>query len=347
MPGHPNQLPPEIIREIRRLFYEENLSKRRVAHKTGLSYNTVAKYIPVTTETALSNEEKYERFPKNTKPIDKKPPDTPIGSAFVTHKPSKDSKVPAPELPEPIKRDSSIFVIDTPGNWLILSDIHLPFHDRGALRIAVKKAVADGIVGILLNGDTIDCFGLSSKFHKALDGHMFETELEQWEGFAKWLRYCFPKIRIIYKRGNHEERYEPYLGKFPEIFGIKNIQFENVMQFEKFGVEDVKDRRIILLGDVPVLHGHEISNGGVNPARSAFTKLINTAIVGHSHRSMVWREKNIFGKYTECFATGAMCGLSPFYLPINKWDHGFAIVNVGRSGKSEINNHVIIEGVLR
>lgn len=346
-----NALKNNMIEKIQTLFYDENLSKMEIAKKLGINRNTVIKYIPVKAGQGTqrcSNLDLVDKQLKNKPKPKKSKPETPTGEAFSSPKPSKDSKVPA--LPEPIERDLAPIVHDTPGNWWVVSDSHIPFHDKRSLELGADRAKRDGAVGILLNGDTIDGLGLSSKFHKQPDDHMFEKELECWYSFAQWLRHKFPKIPIIYKRGNHEERFETYLAKFPEFFGIKHIQFQNVMEFEKYGVQDVKDGRVIMLGKLPILHGHEYQSGisaPVNPARGAFLRLTHTVLVGHSHQSSDHNEKNMFDKVISVWSTGCNCTLKPRYRPFNKWNHGCAIVNVGKNGDFEVRNLRVIEGVLR
>lgn len=354
MPAAP--LPVEIITEIQRLFYDENLSKTEIARRLDKSVTSVRKYIPVRAShdsQRCSNKELAERhFAKHQPSNSKKKPDTPVGKSFALPKPSNKSKVstPAPSLPDAIERDTSPIETTATGCWWVISDIHLPFHDKTALEIGCKEAKRRGVVGILLNGDIIDCLGLSSKFHKRPDEHMFTTELEAWEAFITWLRHHFPGIPIIYKRGNHEERFELYLAKFPEFFGIKHIQFQNVMEFEKHGVQDVKDGRVIMLGKLPVLHGHEFQSGisqPVNPARGAFMRLFHTVLVGHSHRSSEHPEKDMFDKVVVCTSTGCNCTLKPRYAPYNKWNHGGAFVDVASDQTYHLHNYKIIEGVLR
>lgn len=344
-------LPTEIIDEVQRLFYDENLTKTEVAKRLGLHRETVRKYIPVKAEQGTqrcSNAELAKRQLKGKSTPKKSKPETPTGESFTSPKPSNNLKVPA--LPEPEERDLSPIILDTPGNWWVLSDIHFPFHDKQSLELGAERAKKDNVVGIILNGDTIDGLGLSSKFHKRPDDHMFEKELECWYSFAAWLRHKFPKIPIIFKRGNHEERFETYLAKFPEFFGIKHIQFPNVMEFEKHGVQDVKDGRVIMLGKLPILHGHEYQTGisaPVNPARGAFLRLTHTVLVGHSHQSSDHNEKNMFDKVISVWSTGCNCTLKPRYRPFNKWNHGCAIVNVGKTGDFEVRNLRVIEGVIR
>lgn len=61
------------------------------------------------------------------------------------------------EIPDPHEETYAPFVIDTPGAWGQISDIHCPYHDRETLKLFVREARRRRAVGVLLNGDTLDC----------------------------------------------------------------------------------------------------------------------------------------------------------------------------------------------
>jgi hypothetical protein len=41
---------------------------------------------------------------------------------------------------------------------------------------------------------------------------------------------------------------------------------------------------------------------------------------------------------------GCLCDLSPDYAIVNRWNHGFAIVDIDEDGSFEVHNHKIIDG---
>lgn len=343
------------IENIRNMFYNQNMSKSDIARETGYAFNTIMKYVPIRGNYRMTNAEAAKLMEskiaeKNQKKT-KTQPETKIDKPFVPTKKNQQAEQDLHgSLPEPITWDSSPYKTTNHGTAWVLSDIHFPFHDKAALEIGAKEAKRRNVTAILLNGDIIDCLGLSSKFHKKPSDHMFDVEIEYWLAFIQWLRGMFPKLPIVYKWGNHEERFEHYLAKFPEFFGLKQVQFCNVMEFSKYGVEEVKNGRVVMLGKLPLLHGHEFQAGisqPVNPARGAFMRLYHSVLVGHSHRSSEHPEKDMFDKVVVCTSTGCNCTLKPRYAPYNKWNHGGAFVDVAKDGTYNLHNYKIIEGVLR
>ena len=45
-----------------------------------------------------------------------------------------------------------------------------------------------------------------------------------------------------------------------------------------------------------------------------------------------------------CWSTGCLCDLHPRYMPLNKWNHGFAIVDLDTAGGFSVRNFRIIDG---
>lgn len=58
---------------------------------------------------------------------------------------------------------------------LILSDVHLPYHDLDALVAAVEHGIKKGIDSIYLNGDILDCYQIS-RFIKDPQAMSFSDE---------------------------------------------------------------------------------------------------------------------------------------------------------------------------
>src|SRR5574337_871565 len=118
--------------------------------------------------------------------------------------------VRASRLPEPVDRSYHPFVIDDSGAWLVLSDVHLPYHDRQTIELAIRKAKRRRAAGVLLNGDILDSHELSS-FDKDPTAPRYIAERDAGLAFLRYVRDRLPKARIVYKSGNHEDRLETYL----------------------------------------------------------------------------------------------------------------------------------------
>ena len=65
------------------------------------------------------------------------------------------------QLPEPEKDDFTKVIVNQK-RIAVLSDIHFPYYDRTALNLAIKTAIEYEPDCIILNGDIIDCYHLSS-----------------------------------------------------------------------------------------------------------------------------------------------------------------------------------------
>jgi hypothetical protein len=228
------------------------------------------------------------------------------------------------------------FVLEAP-RTLILSDIHIPFHDTAALLPLIREArrwLRSGDA-ILLNGDVCDFFSIS-RFDKNPTTSSLKLEIDSTRAFLGWLRAQFPRCRIIFKFGNHDEWFDKYLWrKAPELFGLQQVRLEHLLTQPVAnsepgidGIEFITDQRKIVAGHLDILHGHELGKGSiappVNPARGFFLKTMECTLAGHLHRTSQHQERTSKGKQVACWSTGCLCGLYPDYAKINKWDQSAA-----------------------
>ena len=106
-------------------------------------------------------------------------------------------------LPESFESDFAPFVIKGHKKVLILSDVHLPYHNIEALTVALDYGKKEQPDAILLNGDILDCHKLS-RFVKDPKKRDFASELASFKDFFAILQKTFPKAKVYYKLGNHE-----------------------------------------------------------------------------------------------------------------------------------------------
>jgi len=228
---------------------------------------------------------------------------------------------------------------------LVLSDIHIPYHSIDALTCTFDYAKKEKPDAILLNGDTIDFFGLS-RFMKDPKKRSVAHELQAFKELVDVIKKTF-NAKIYYKMGNHCERYEHFLWmKAHELVGIEEFDFSNIIKARAEGIEIIKDKRIMKAGDLNIIHGHEFGGSvfsPVNIARGLFLRGKVSAMQGHNHQTSEHTESNMNGEITTTFSLGCLCELSPSYLPINKWNHGFAIVDIDGQNY-EVRNKRIYKG---
>lgn len=214
---------------------------------------------------------------------------------------------------------------------LVLSDIHIPYHNIESLTCAFDYAKGEKPDAILLNGDTLDFFGLS-KFIKDPKKRSVAHELKAFKDLMEVLHKTF-NAKVYYKMGNHCERYEHFLWmKAHELVGIDEFDFSNILKARSEGIEIIKDKRVIKAGDLSIIHGHEFGGSifsPVNVARGLYMRGKVSAMQGHSHATSEHTEIDMDGKIVTTWSVGCLCELNPQYRPLaNKYNHGFAIVDI-------------------
>jgi len=242
-------------------------------------------------------------------------------------------------------------VLDVTGPIGILSDIHVPFHSEVALRAAVDALAGDRVGALILNGDTADFYAIS-RWTKNPAKRNFKSELAAIRELLGWIRQTFPEIPIVFKAGNHEERWNHWLYQHaPEISDEPEMGLAHWLRLAEHGMTLVEDQRPVMAGRLPVLHGHEKGKGisaPVNQARGAFLRLHHTVLEGHGHRTSGHCEPDMFGAEVFCWSTGCLCDLRPEYARINKWNHGFAVATVHADGSFDVTNQrITAEGKVR
>lgn len=229
----------------------------------------------------------------------------------------------------------------------ILSDIHLPYHNIGALTCAIEFLKKEKIDALLLNGDTIDCHTLS-RFMKDPKKRDFKYELDALKAFVNVIKKQL-KCKIFFKIGNHEVRYEHFLyQKAGELIGIEEFKFENIIKSRAEGIEIIESNRYMKLNDLNGIHGHEYVGGisaPVNVARGLYLRGKTSAFQGHNHSTSEHSETDMNGKITTTWSIGCLCELHPEYMPLNKWNWGCAVVYLDDNGRDyQFFNKRIFDG---
>lgn len=248
-------------------------------------------------------------------------------------------------------QDRTDYVIHGAQRILRLSDIHFPIHDADAVNAALDYGRQHDPTVILLDGDIADLSEFSTHERTTLANYVTE-EIVMIVEFLDALRALFPNARIIWKEGNHEARFLKYLiRKAPELLATDCFELMGFIRFisgradATMNVEWVDGQRIIRAGKLALLHGHEFrGGGGVNPARWLYLRTGENAVCGHFHRTSEHSEPSLSGEQRGAWSTGCLCHLSPDYLRHNKWNHGFAWIDVLDNGNFRLKNIRILDG---
>ena len=302
---------------LARIMYKENIELfTSVEHA-----RTVLRYIEGKAGGKSKNKEKIKHF-------------------FVTEERPKNPW----KLPESEEAKYEPYTINAK-KLAVLSDCHVPYHSIDAISASFDKIADEKPDAILLNGDTIDFYGLS-RFQKDPRKRSVAHELQALNEFLDVLQQFGAKI--IYKLGNHCERYEHFLmHKAPELLGISEFKFENLLKAGERGMDVVGEKRVIKANKLNIIHGHEYPSvfSPVNIARGLYMKGKVSAMQGHNHQTSEHTETDMNGKSVTAWSLGCLCELNPAYMPLNKWNHGFAMVELSDNREDfHVNNYRIHKG---
>jgi predicted phosphodiesterase len=235
-------------------------------------------------------------------------------------------------------------------NILLISDLHIPYHDIEAITIALDYGKKENVNTIFINGDLIDNSQVS-RFEKDMKKRSVKQEFDATKEFLVQLRIAFPDASIYWLKGNHCVRWEKFLEqKVREIWDDPYFHLEERLRLNEQRVQILDDTVLVKAGKLSITHGHHIFKGifvPVSPARGAFLRAKQSVIVGHLHRSSYHTEMDLDGKVIGCWSTACLCELRPNYSPlVSNSQHGFAHIIVDKTGDFTVKNYQIINGKL-
>lgn len=254
-------------------------------------------------------------------------------------------------LPQSYEEKREPFVLPVScNNILLISDLHIPYHNIEAVTIALDYGKKEKVNTIFINGDLIDNHQVS-KFEHDPKKRSIKAEFDATKDFLVQLRKAFPKASIYWLKGNHCVRWEKFLhAKVREIWDDDYFYLEERLQLNSVNVKILDDKVLVKAGKLSITHGHHIFKGAftpVNPSRGAFLRAKQSLIVGHLHRPSHHPETDLDGKIISCWSTGCLCELRADYSPlVGNTMHGFAHILIGKNGDYTVKNYSIINGKL-
>ena len=195
-------------------------------------------------------------------------------------------------------------------NILLISDLHIPYHDIDAVTLALDYGKTQNVNTIFINGDLIDFHGVS-RFDKDPKKRSIKEEFQAAKQFLISLRDAFPTASIYWLKGNHDIRWEHFLEqKVREIWDDPYFYLEERLQLNEQKIILLDDKILVKAGKLSITHGHHIFKGifvPVSPARGAFLRSKQSVIVGHLHRGSFHPETDLDGNVIGCWSTGCLC----------------------------------------
>lgn len=271
------------------------------------------------------------------------------GAAGDKARKQRKGKEEFPRIPKSAKKRLPTLKLNNPGRWLIVSDFHIPYHDEKAVDSAFRYAIDAGCEHLLVNGDALDAYQVS-KWTRDPRLRDVDSECETLKELLHSVSSYFSGHKV-FKIGNHEARIESYLFEnAPKMIGISKFDLRKELQ-SNLDIPDwtmIASKQLYTLGKLNGYHGHELPKGLTNPVsvgRGLWNRTRQTGFTSHWHATSNHTETSADKRKTwACFSIGCLCDLQPGYAPVNGWNHGFAIVDIGARGDFSESNHRIVDG---
>ena len=213
------------------------------------------------------------------------------------------------------------------GRVLVLSDIHIPYHDKAALAVAMSFAEDYAPTVIVLNGDILDFHEVSSHPQDKHNVITFEDELSEGRQFLRALRASHPLAEIAFTMGNHEDRLQRYLtNRAPELSSMTELALDRVLDFEALKIRFINADDKYPIGPIEVFHGSIIRKDSGNSARAHMERRGGGVLMGHTHRLAMVSKTDRNGTHW-AVENGHLSDPSPSWTVDPNWQQGFTTID--------------------
>lgn len=179
----------------------------------------------------------------------------------------------------------------------VFHDIHIPYHDATAMKLAIECCEREGVTHVVLDGDIADCGPASRHEGKRKRDVIDLGRLHESVAPGMWIYEWALSRRAYLMRGNHERWVEEAIESDPTFSGA--VSPEQAMGVPLEGWAAVLDSESRLrLGSLVIEHGHGLfpsGSGGENPG-GRIRKLApnQVTLIGHLHRRFAafWTVQN-------------------------------------------------------
>ena len=239
---------------------------------------------------------------------------------------------------------------------LVFSDVHIPYQDDKAVNIMLNFSKQYKPNNIFINGDLVDFYRLSTFDQDPGRKDTITEEIYKARIFLSYLTKLNPNADITFLYGNHENRLQRYLWKNPELEGLDVLQLNKLLDFEKYGIKEIKVDRDYWSketghakqGDAIIMHGDNRLNGAATSkyaGYSAKNTMLNgsnqSVIIGHVHRGAIVHHSTPY-KTLVGVEDGCLCRIPG----TANWQQGFVTFETYNGKNYNYHFHHITKGKL-
>ncbi len=227
-----------------------------------------------------------------------------------------------------------------------ISDVHLPFENRIAVRLMLDFLADYKPDAVILGGDIYDFYEVSD-FDKT-PGRIttLQDEFDEGRYFIRAIDQLCPEVHFLI--GNHEDRLQRVINRNPGLFKLRSLDMQRAAELpERWRVHPSQTH--FKLGKLTALHGDiKGIKSAVHPARTLFQKLKRSCIFGHFHRFGVHLDTNYDGEIRGGFANGHLSDVSRVtsWVTCPDWQEGFSTISLCEDGGFAVQPRLIVNGRL-
>lgn len=211
----------------------------------------------------------------------------------------------------------------------VLGDIHIPFQDDKTIKNVFDCIVDNQPKYLVLIGDILDCYSIS-KFTKRPDKvRNLQDEINIFYKLFRELKREIPNTEIHYVLGNHENRLEKLVLENPGLFGLKNLEPEELFRLNELGIHYHKIK--VVIDDFIYYHGDVVRQNAGYSAKAEYEQhRMHNGITGHTHKA-----SSYYSSYDkevgQWYENGCLCHLEPDYIndPAKaNWQQAFTVIDI-------------------
>jgi len=220
---------------------------------------------------------------------------------------------------------------------LVIGDIHFPFEDKKTLKIVSRFIEDYEPDNIVINGDLLDCYSLSSFAKDPRIGKKMSDEIKMAKRYLQHLNSISDaKKYLIF--GNHEIRMNRFLvNKAPELIDL--IDLETLLKTDGWDIINCSNiENYINIDNWYIGHYDRVSKNSSYTVKNIMTDKGVNIIQGHTHRLGAYYIRYM-DRTLRGFEGGCLCSLNPVYTENPNWQQGLIVIENKNAYPIEIINH--------
>ncbi|MCA8939448.1 MAG: hypothetical protein KDB07_06560, partial [Planctomycetes bacterium] len=166
---------------------------------------------------------------------------------------------------------------------VFFSDQHFPNEHKPSIETTLSFTRSYQPDKIFVLGDVGDMEAPSSYVKHPRKALSTQECIEAMRSYFKRLRQAAPDAEIVYRLGNHEERWNNYLKTHPVITELEVLDYENLLHLRDFDIELVPYKATYIFNGLSIEHGDTARPRAGYTAAGMLDKRGISGISGHTH----------------------------------------------------------------